>query len=394
MYMVIGKGEFGKDNQYDLSLALGEFKESEDAGLEFTSDEHETTLNGRVSRNQLSYLKSFILITFSNELSQKKLDEMDLLAKLEALKGATLDDAAIAELMAAAGRSKEGPNTLITTPKDSNSHEMDQHSVDDLLVASRAAEMELASLKRYFNNPRAVSGSGVDGLADEILSSDSDDEVEFECKNSDKSALDKLLEKNSLTAIGDDEGEQNEESAFLDEIDTLNIPTSVMIPYGARIINLGTVQAVVDGLLVIGEVNPLDEAITGASTTGTACEVESLVFLSDSEPFTVVGMIVDTLGSVKRPMHLVLVSNKDLLLKLKSVNDLVGRSVCTIDSHSKLVEIDECGDNTFIKGAPQLGYYEDCDDDGADDDDIQPTNHITPKPTSHSSQFGYGYRHH
>jgi hypothetical protein len=131
--------------------------------------------------------------------------------------------------------------------------------------------------------------------------------------------------------------------------------------------------------LVIGEVN-LAEAIKSDSTSASAaCEVESLVFLVDSEPLAVVGMVVDPLGTMRNPLHLVLITNKKLVVSMGSADKLVGARVCTIDSHSKQVDVDEVNGQAIIRGSPQLLDYEDGDDDGADED-VSPKVNTPPQP--------------
>ena len=290
----------------------------------------------------------------------------NLLAKLQALRGTTIDDATIAELIASSVTESSKLNDI--PEDDSVSHiGANTQSVDDLLIASKAAEMELESMRRYFNTPDRCRREGVDGLQDEDVSSDSDDDVLNECKAKELSDLDKLLSKNSLVVIADDDEEESKEANEVDDVDVSHLPTSVVMPYGARLIPLGTVQSVVDGMLVIGEVNLVEASETERLATHAACEVESLVFLAGSDPLTVVGMVVDTLGTVKSPLHLVLITNKDLVSTLGSSASLVGRHVCTIDTHSKQVEVDEVNGQTMIRGSPQLLELEDGDDDGADE---------------------------
>lgn len=327
---------------------------------------------------------------------------MDLASKLQSLKGAVLDEETIAQLIAASASVSR--QNLRTHHTESHHHYMEdgQNSVDDLLVASRAAEMELDSMRRYFPTPSRKTGVGIDGLADEELSPDSEDEIVNEIHQVEKSALDKILAKNSMIAVVDGEEEDDEDADFLAGADLSNVPTSVVVPDGAKFVDLGKIQYQVDGLLVIGEVNVHEESfsVRCSGSVPTACDVESLVCLKDSEPLTVIGMVVDTLGSVKQPMHLVLVTNKELISRLSSENSLIGAQVCTIDSHSKLVEIDEIDGSTVIRGAPQLGDIDECDDDGADVDD-QPA----PLPIANQAhqqalrgdyryipRFGYGYQ--
>ena len=69
------------------------------------------------------------------------------------------------------------------------------------------------------------------------------------------------------------------------------------------------------------------------TSCSAACEVESLVFLADSEPLTVVGMVVDVLGTARSPIHLVLITNKQLVSQLGSASKLVASRVCTIYTH-------------------------------------------------------------
>ena len=292
---------------------------------------------------------------------------------LQSLRGATLDDTMIAKLMAAAAGSISQQLQSSNSPDDDLIYGEDVHQVDDLIVASKAAEMELQSMRRYFATPERAPRRGIDGLADEELSSDSDDEIVAECKQAELSVLDKILAKNSLVGVADDAEEAEPEEGAGNMPDLSSVPTSVMVPYGAKRISLGKVQSQVDGLLVISEVNLMEtESVKPDAGDSAACDVESLVFLSDSEPLSVIGMVVDTLGSVRFPMHLVLVTNMELVAQLSAKGELIGASVCTMDSHCRMVEVDEVDGTAVIKGAPQIGDIDDCDDDGAEDEDALP----------------------
>ena len=298
----------------------------------------------------------------------KKFTEMEnLLEKLQSLKGVTIDDEMISQLLQAAKASTVSeasvPEGFDDICRNGNDH------VDDILIASRAAELELESMRRYFSRPSATTVQGIDGLKDEDLSSDSDDEI-AETKTVEESVLDKLLAKNSMVAINDDEEETHSADDVSAEVDMSHIPTTLVIPYGSQFIPLGKVISVVDNLLVIGEINPVEAAEVGNTSSGSvACDVESMVFLAGSEPLEVIGMIVDTLGTVRHPMHLVLVSNKGLVDRLKASDKLIGAAVCTLTSHSRLVEVDQIGGHLAIRGCPQVAELEDYDDDGADDEE-------------------------
>jgi hypothetical protein len=298
----------------------------------------------------------------------------NLLEKLQSLKGVTIDDNMITQLLQAA-QSSAGKSPVRAGFDDICRSDVDH--VDDILVASRAAELELESMRRYFSNPSAKEAQGIDGLADEDLSSDSEDES-LELK-AEESVLDKLLAKNSMVAINDEEEETQSVDDLATDVDMSHIPTTVVIPYGAQFVPLGKVISVVDNLLVIGEVNPVEAVGSEAVPThSVACDVESMVFLAGSEALEVVGMIVDTLGTVRHPMHLVLVSNKALIERLKSSSQLIGTSVCSLTSHSRVVEVDQIGGHLAIRGCPQIAELEDYDDDGADDDEaVMPV--MTPK---------------
>ena len=321
-----------------------------------------------------SEIPTFIVyFTSVNELSPEPIaifsaEPMeDLFAKLQALRGATIDDATIAQLLASSA-SAVPESAAPSYAVEHHGGRMDgSHSVDDLLIASKAAEMELESMRRYFNTPAHGSRGGVDGLQDEDVSSDSDDDVLNECKAKELSVLDKLLTKNNFVTVADDEDEEPKEANEVDDVDVSHVPTSVVMPFGARMIPLGSVQSVVDGMLVIGDINLLDVK-PDTTSCSAACEVESLVFLADSEPLTVVGMVVDVLGTVRSPIHLVLITNKQLVSQLGSASKLVASRVCTIDTHSKQVEIDEVNGQATIRGSPQILGLEDGDDDGADED--------------------------
>ena len=298
----------------------------------------------------------------------------DLIAKLNALKGQTIDDATIASLLSDGGAkfAKEGSSAQ-NQPSFHPNREF-VGSVDDLVVASRAAELELDSIRRYFQRSGPTSKQGIDGLADEDLSLDSDDDILADVNSSKISNLDKILASNSMIAIPDDEGISNplEESLIsFPTIDTevSSIPQSVIISHGARVVELGEVQSMVDGMLVIGYA-PLDQIdITSSHNRNepspAVCDVESLVFISGSSPLTVIGMVVDTLGTVYYPFHLVVLTNKDAL----SAKEIIGLPVCTISTHARLIEIDDVGGNVVIRGAPQICDYDDGFDDGADEAD-------------------------
>ena len=195
----------------------------------------------------------------------------------------------------------------------------------------------------------------------------SDDDVLNECNDKERSVLDKLLTKNNFVTVADDEDEEPKEANEVDDVDVSHVPTNVVMPLGARMIPLGSVQSVVDGMLVSGDIDLLDVK-PDTTSCSAACEVESLVFLADSEPLTVVGMIVDVLGTARSPIHLVLITNKQLVSQLGSASKLVASRVCTIYTHSKQVEIDEVNGQATIRGSPQILVLEDGDDDGADED--------------------------
>lgn len=300
----------------------------------------------------------------------------NLFQKLQSLKGATLDEETIAQLIAAAARSEQ---SISSDVKHVTGAEVDNQHVDDIVVAQRAAEMELESMRRYFQTPDANRRRGVDGLQDEILSSDSEDDIVSQCMKSEKSALDKLLSKNALVAIPDDECDEINDADDKEEVDLSHVPSTVVVPYGAQFIGLGTIQSVVDGLLVIGNFNPVEEPSPSdrRSSESVACDVESMVFLEGSDPLEVVGMIVDILGTVNNPLHLVIVSNKSVVSQLQAEGKLIGAKVCTLSSHSRRVEVDEFAGQLAIRGSPQLAELEDCDDDGADDDEAD-TIHTPP----------------
>jgi hypothetical protein len=324
----------------------------------------------------------------------------DLFRKLQSLKGETLDDATIAQLIAAANGTQSLPPVKEEEPFDWNgiAPNSNEH-VDDLLIASRAAELELASMRRYFQTPNAVKVGGIDGLEDEDLSSDTDDDTVLkECVIAEKSALDKLLSKNSLVSVQDDEVDSAPGSNDGLQIDLSHVPSTVVVPYGAQFIPLGQVQSTVDGLLVIGATNVMETEASGKHRNGVACDVESMVFLEGSEPLEVLGMIVDTLGTVANPLHLVLVSNKSLVARLESENGLVGAKVCTLTSHSKVIEVDEFAGQLAIRGCPQLAELEDCDDDGSDNDEQPvpqppaPRHQPPPPPNPYYVNNQYSYR--
>jgi hypothetical protein len=303
----------------------------------------------------------------------------NLLEKLHALKGATIDDETIAQLLRIASSNAEATHSTPVSFEDICKNEQDH--VDDLVIASRAAEIELQSMRRYFSTRASPGIRGKDGLADEELSSDSDVET-AQCQTPETSSLDKLLLKNGLTKVNDDEEPLDTEEALkVDEIDLGHIPVTVVIPYGSNFIPLGKIISVVDNLLVIGEGNPIDIQSSPHAEGSIAVEPESMVFLAGSDPLQVVGMVVDTLGTVHQPMHLVVVSNKALISKLKESDSLIGAPMCTLSSHSRMVEIDNIGGYMSIKGSPQIAELEDYDDDGADEE-IQP----------HPQQNHYGGR--
>ena len=336
---------------------------------------------------------------------------------LQSLKGKTLDDKSIADLI----KALESDNSAARKASEVIHHHAagssaDIHSVDDLVIASQAAEMEFASIKRYFSSQTSTSAGGIDGLADEDLSSDSEDEVIINHKK-EVSVLDAILSKNSMKTVDDDGKDEvcsDVDTTVEPVADLSSVPSTVVVPFGAKKISLGKVQSVVDGLLVIAEFGISDtpteaERIAHAQVV-SACDIESLVFLEGSEPLSVIGMIVDILGTVKNPMHLVLVTNKAMVDELSS--NLIGARMCTFDSHSRMVEVDEIGGTTVIRGVPQI-----CDDDGDDDnvsnDDLPiedappayyppthgrqayaPEQHIVnPRPAYGHAQHQYG-RHH
>jgi hypothetical protein len=297
----------------------------------------------------------------------------NLLEKLQSLKGTTVDDDLISRLMAEAALSQtRGHASETRGPGFEDICRNESEHVDDLLIASRAAELELESMRRYFPASNQTKRVGIDGLQDEELSSDSEDEVD-EVKASEETILDKLLAKNSMVPIQDDDDDVETSEELATELDMSHIPSTVVVPYGSHFIPLGKIISLVDGLLVIGEVNPAEiEPSDPAPKHSVACDIESMVFLAGSDPLEVVGMIVDTLGTVQHPMHLVLVSNKSLIGRLKESKSLLGASVCTLSSHSRRVEIDAIGGHLAIRGSPQLAELEDYDDDGADEEEVPP----------------------
>ena len=326
----------------------------------------------------------------------------ELLLKLQALRGTTIDDKMISDLLNGLPENISDASIAATEKGGSQVLVDDSHSVDDLLIASKAAEMEFESMRRYFSTPERPRTAGIDGLKDEDVSSDSDDEVIRECSKAENSNLDKLLAKNSLVYVNDEEeadtvAENNENT---DGVDLSSVPQTIMVPYGAKFIPLGTIQSVVDGLLVISEGNLIEDNASASNNERVACDVESLVFIANSNPLTVIGMIVDTLGTVKNPIHLVVVTNRDQFSLLSSTDSLIGSSVCTLSSHAKVVEIDDICGQAVIKGSPQLVDYEDGDDDGADEEESNPiaimdimaqTHSGTTEPSPRPPNFGYGY---
>ncbi len=267
--------------------------------------------------------------------------------------------------------------------------ERETETVDDLVVAGRSAELELQSMKRYFSVGGARARGGIDGLADEIMSSSSDDENVATTPDANKSSLDALLAKHSMVGVDNADSDVDEAEGALQTIPDENlemIPKSVVVPYGSRYISLGKVHGMVDGFLVIGHRELSDSDIQSdfrPCHDFVACDVESLVFLSGSDPLPVLGMVVDTLGSTKNPMHLVLVTNKPLLQELERDNRLTGAEVCTIESHCRVVEVNEINGSTLVNGMPQLqDDQDDYDDDGAEKEDVC----IEDQPPSYVSQ--------
>jgi hypothetical protein len=129
----------------------------------------------------------------------------ELIAKLNSLKGQKIDDATIAELL---GGCKE-PSVDYANQKNVTGtikSSQDIGSVDDLVIASRAAELEMESMRRYFKREGSMRIQGLDGLADEPLSSESEDEI-LPCDiiGEETSRLDKILAGNSLEVIPDDD---------------------------------------------------------------------------------------------------------------------------------------------------------------------------------------------
>jgi hypothetical protein len=280
------------------------------------------------------------------------------------------------------------PNQSSSTPYQYSGRE--EESVDDIIVASKAAELELMAMKRYFTTGGIRSGQGIDGLADEDLSSSSDEEDVAPAQTPSKSSLDALLAKNSLVAMddaGSDLGEDECGLQSLPEESLEAIPKTMVVPYGSKNMSLGFVQSIVDGFLVIGHkplAFPEDEENSSTAIVTSeyvACDVESMVFLAGSDPLEVLGLIVDTLGSTKNPMHLVLVTNKPLVAQLTASSTLIGSKVCTIDSHCRVVEVNELNGSTYLNGVPQLADEDQFDDDGADYDEDCIEDQPRPQPT-------------
>jgi len=294
----------------------------------------------------------------------------ELIAKLNALKGRTIDENTIAELMKDSAQSDETTNSFRSTEDQKYSG---TESCDDLIVASRAAELELESIRRYFSSNASSKRGGVDGLKDEDLSSDSEDEILNSTFASEKSYLDEVLTRNSLVTVADDDNQDSttvEQPVPCDSIvssETLDaIPTSVIVPSGARFIDLGRILSVVDGMYIIGT-RPLSELASGEANPlelPPACDVETLVFLSDSEPLKVVGMVIDTLGTIENPYHLVLITQPEF--RTGDFEKLIGHSVCTLDTHANIVQVDRVDGVIGIRGAPQLCDQEDEVDEDSD----------------------------
>ena len=298
----------------------------------------------------------------------------ELIAKLNALKGRTIDENTIAELMRDTNSGVQASQNL---DQQRNFIEPGVECVDDLVVASRAAELELQSLRRYFTNDNPGKLTGIDGLANEVLSSDSEDEV-VQLKNAnEKSYLDEVLGRNSMVTIQDDEKEE----ASIMETTTDSIvpteyldalPTSVVVPAGSRFIDLGKILSLVDGMFIIGS-KPLDMLLSGdcdskPSDLPPACDVETLVFCPGTDPLVVIGVVVDTLGTVENPYHLVLVTQPEYRSNPSLLESMIGQSVCTLSTHANVVEVDQIDGAVCIRGAPQICALDDdpCDDDGCD----------------------------
>jgi hypothetical protein len=74
-------------------------------------------------------------------------------------------------------------------------------------------------------------------------------------------------------------------------------------------------------MLVIGHsaLDNISEDLRNTSTQlPSVCDVESLVFLSGTDPLTVIGMVVDTLGTVYNPYHLVIITNQQAVDSIKN----------------------------------------------------------------------------
>ena len=285
----------------------------------------------------------------------------DLISKLNALKGRTIDESTIAELMRGANSQTE-PQSHYTRSQGARNAEFE--SVDDLVVASRAAELELESIQRYFSTKQSGKLTGVDGLADEEVSSDSEDEA-FQSKlTSERSYLDEVLARNSMVTVREDENDdastaEPPSDALVSSECFASIPTTVIVPSGSCFIDLGKILSVVDGMYIIGK-KPLGELLPHpVSSNEVACDVETLVFLNETDPLLVVGVVVDTLGTVENPFHLVLITQADIRT---SPDTLIGKSVCTLETHANVVEIDQIDGAVHIKGAPQI-----CDEYDGDD---------------------------
>ena len=308
-------------------------------------------------------------VTYSSRRKKILMDE--LIAKLNALKGRTIDENTIAELMRGSVDEATGP---IQQTHRQGFVDTGVDSVDDLIVASRAAELELQSLRRYFTTNKQGSLVGVDGLADEELSSDSEDESIQQKYEGEKSYLDEVLGRNSMVTIQDDEKDETSTTEPVNDsiiasecLDSL--PTSVIVPAGSCFIDLGKILSLVDGMFIIGT-KPLEELLAGtgdnsSSAPPAACDVETLVFLTGTDPLVVIGVVVDTLGTVENPYHLVLITQPEYRTNPSILGGMIGQSVCTLDTHANVVELDHQIGGVCIRGAPQIcGPDEDqCDED-------------------------------